>query len=275
MNATSLLHDVTGQGEPIVLVPGGLSGWLSWIPHAELLSTDHKVVRVQLRSVEIAEAGQAYPPDYGVKTERDALLATVDQLGLATIDLVGWSHGGGIALAFALEYPERVRSLTLIEPQAPWILKQTGKAVDELADAQKFERCVAGKEITVDDLKGFIVRAGLGRPGGDFESLPGWPVWVRNRQVLSIIYTLVEFEDSLDRLRALNVPVLGVRGTDTSVVDAAIVEQLVGNVPDGRLLELPGDHAAHLQNFERFLEALSAHINYAAAKSRDRETSHA
>lgn len=275
MSAKTLIHDVAGTGEPIVLVPGGLSGWLSWVPHAERLSADRKVVRVQLRSVQTAEAGQSFPDDYGVETERDALLATVDELGLDTFDLVGWSHGGGIALAFTLEYPERVRSLNVIEPQAPWILNQTGRAVDALAEAQTFERAVAGKEITVDDLKGFIVRAGLGRPDEDFESLPGWPVWVRNRQVLSVIHTLVDFADSLQRLRSLSVPVLGVRGTDSSVVDVAIVEELIANVPNGRLLVLPGDHAAHLQNFERFLEELTGHISFASAMSRDRETSHA
>ena len=275
MKTNTLLHDVTGDGEPIVLLPGGLSGWLSWIPHAERLSADRKVVRVQLRSVEIAEAGEPFPPDYSVETERDALLATVDKLGLDTFDLVGWSHGGGIALAFTLEYPERVRSLTVIEPQASWILKQTGTAVDALAEAEKFEREVAGREITVDDLKGFIVRAGLGQPGDDFESMPGWPVWVRNRQVLSAVHTLIDFAESLQRLRSLSVPVLGVRGTDSSAVDSAIVGELVANVQDGRLLELPGDHAAHLQNFERFLEELIGHIGYASAMSRDRETSHA
>ena len=55
MNQTVLLHEVKGQGDPIVLVPGGLSGWLSWIPHAERLSKERMVVRVQLRSIELAE----------------------------------------------------------------------------------------------------------------------------------------------------------------------------------------------------------------------------
>ena len=32
----------------IVLVPGGLSGWASWKPHAEILSKRHRVIRVQL-----------------------------------------------------------------------------------------------------------------------------------------------------------------------------------------------------------------------------------
>jgi hypothetical protein len=58
-----LLHEIKGQGEPIVLVPGGLSGWLSWIPHAERLSARRKVIRVQLRSIELAEAGKPFPND--------------------------------------------------------------------------------------------------------------------------------------------------------------------------------------------------------------------
>jgi hypothetical protein len=45
--------EVTGQGRPLVLVPGGLTGWLSWKPHAERLSNDHKVVRVQLLTVDM------------------------------------------------------------------------------------------------------------------------------------------------------------------------------------------------------------------------------
>ena len=172
MNQTVLLHEVKGQGDPIVLVPGGLSGWLSWIPHAERLSTERMVVRVQLRSLELAEAGEPFPEDYGVLTEREALHATVNELGLDTFDLAGWSHGGLVSLAFALEYPDRVRTLTLIEPEAPWILRETGHAGGTLAGNEAYDRSFTGREITVDDLKDFLVRAGLGEPGDDFESLP-------------------------------------------------------------------------------------------------------
>lgn len=52
-----LLHEATDKGEPIVLVPGGLSGWLPWIPFAEPLAKDRQVIRVQPRSAELAEAG--------------------------------------------------------------------------------------------------------------------------------------------------------------------------------------------------------------------------
>jgi pimeloyl-ACP methyl ester carboxylesterase len=260
MNQKSLLYEGKGQGEPIVLVPGGLSGWLSWIPHAERLSTERMAIRVQLRSVELAEAGEPFPEDYGVLTEREALHATVNELGLDSFDLAGWSHGGLVSLAFALEYPERVRTLTLIEPEAPWILRETGHAADALTGNEAYDRSMTGREITVNDLKDFLVRAGLGESGDDFESLPQWPVWVRNRQVLSIFGTLWDYTDTLERLRALDIPVLAVKGTDTTEQDAAVVYDLVATVPRGRLLELPGGHASHIENIDRFLEELDTHI---------------
>ncbi len=265
MQPSPLLHDVTGRGDPIVLMPGGLSGWLSWIPFVEPLAKDRQVVRVQLRSVELAEAGVPYPPDYGTLTEREALRATVDALGLNRFDLVGWSYGGHCSLAFALEYPHPVRTLTVIEPPAHWILRETGYAPTVLRQSEAFDRATAGKEITIDDLKGFLLRAGLAKPGENVESLPGWPVWVRNRQVISINGTLWDYTDSLDRLRLLQVPVLAVKGTETTEDLAAIVDDLVATVPHGRLLELPGGHACHLQNRDRFLVELIRHSGHPAA----------
>ena len=257
MESSPLLHEVTGEGEPIVLVPGGLSGWLSWIPFVEPLARDRRVVRVQLRSVELAEAGTPYPPAYGTPTEREALRATVDRLGLDRFDLVGWSYGGHCSLAFTLEYPQRVRTLTVIEPPAIWILRETGHAAEVLGRSEAYDRSVAGRRLTIDDLKAFLLRAGLAKPGDDVEALPGWPVWARNRQAISVNGTLWDYTDSLDRLRALDVPVLAVKGTETTADLAAIVDDLAATVPHGRVLELPGGHACHMQNTGRFLAAPS------------------
>ncbi|MDQ3656797.1 MAG: alpha/beta hydrolase [Chloroflexota bacterium] len=260
MDAHPLLSDVTGQGEPIVLVPGGLSGWLSWISHAQRLSAERTVVRVQLRSVELAEAGQPIPATYGTLTEREALRATVDELGLNRFDLVGWSYGAHVALAFSLEYPDRVRSLTVIEPPATWILRETGHASAALARDEELDRSFSHRQITADDLRAFLVRAGFGQPGDDFESQPGWPTWMRNRQALAINGTVHQYTDSLDRLRTLEVPILAVRGTDTTETLAAIVDDIASTAPRGTLLELPGDHACHPQNFDRFLAELEDHM---------------
>ena len=56
-------------------------------PHAEQLSADRKVIRVQLRSIELAEAGEPFPDDYGPLTEVEALHAIVNELELESFDL--------------------------------------------------------------------------------------------------------------------------------------------------------------------------------------------
>lgn len=255
-----LLHEVSGAGEPIVLLPGGLSGWTSWIPAAQRLSEHRRVIRVQLRSVELAERGVAAGPDYGTHTEREALRATVDHLGLERADLAGWSYGGHVALAFALAYPERVRTLTVIEPPAVWILRESGYPDTSLAETEAFDRSLNDHDVTIDDLKQFLVRAGLGKSGVDVESLPGWPGWVRNRRALAINGTIWEYHESLSRLRRLTIPILAVRGTDTTAELAAIVDELAETAPNVTRLVLPGDHACHLQNLDRFLDALGDHL---------------
>ncbi len=46
----------------------------------------------------------------------DDLLDLLDAAGMETVDLVGVSMGGGIALNFTLDHPHRVRNLVLISP---------------------------------------------------------------------------------------------------------------------------------------------------------------
>jgi pimeloyl-ACP methyl ester carboxylesterase len=100
-----LQHDVQGQGEPIVLVPGGLTGWLSWIPHQERLARRFRAIRVQPIHNELGSAALPGDPGYTAEVEREALRLTLDELDLKRPHLMGWSGGGKAALEFATEYP--------------------------------------------------------------------------------------------------------------------------------------------------------------------------
>jgi pimeloyl-ACP methyl ester carboxylesterase len=44
----------------------------------------------------------------------------MDELGVASCDLVGTSRGGGVAMMMAALAPERVRRLILVDPINPW-----------------------------------------------------------------------------------------------------------------------------------------------------------
>lgn len=53
---------------------------------------------------------------YGMKANVELLRGLMDAFGIEKAVLVGNSAGGGVAVAFALEYPERVESLILVDP---------------------------------------------------------------------------------------------------------------------------------------------------------------
>jgi hypothetical protein len=47
MEPRVLTYELKGEGEPIPLVPGGLTGWLSWIPHGEEQAHEQPLERIR------------------------------------------------------------------------------------------------------------------------------------------------------------------------------------------------------------------------------------
>src|SRR6266478_3312539 len=77
-NVMKMQYEVTGNGRPIVLVPGGLTGWASWEPFVKMFSDKRTVIRVQLLGVQFGLEDRPLPEDYSVKTESHALAATLN-----------------------------------------------------------------------------------------------------------------------------------------------------------------------------------------------------
>jgi pimeloyl-ACP methyl ester carboxylesterase len=258
MEPRVLQHEVTGSGDPIVLVPGILSGWVSWIPHAERLSSTRTVVRVQPIHSELANRGELPPPGFDWKTERDSLLATIDDLGLERADFAGWSGGGRSLIEFAAAYPNRVRTLTLVEPAAYWVLEQSGR--DEVQDWDvEFSKRLAGRPVTEEELVEFLGAAGMAGPV-PLKDMPQWPVWLQNRNALASDLVLAYPDRKLEELRAFDRPVLLVYGDATEPWLKAVPEILGETYPHARVLELPGNHACHIQSIDLFLKELEEHL---------------
>jgi hypothetical protein len=64
MEPRPLATDVAGEGEPLVLIPCGMTDWLSWIPHQERLSGRYRTIRVQPIHNELGSAGVLGDPSY-------------------------------------------------------------------------------------------------------------------------------------------------------------------------------------------------------------------
>ncbi len=254
-----LPYELSGPegGVPIVLIPGGLSGWISWKPHAEILAKDHRVIRVQLLNMAAAEENRSPELGYSLRSESDALKNTLEKLGFERINLVGWSHGGEVSLDFALNYPENIVSLTLIEPAAYWVARAKGKYQTELRQFSQLFTTFHSPP-TEEDLAAFLKMNGLVPPGVDPKQMPRWPVWNRLKAALLSLHTVIEHDDDLARLKRISdKPILLVKGKDSTPENVGIVDLLAAEfAQNARTLVLPDGHACHIVAQDQFISEL-------------------
>ena len=264
MRARVLAYDVRGEGDTLVLVPGGLTGWLSWVPHAQRLSATRKTIRVQPIHNELGSAEALGDPSYTAETERESLRLTLDDLALASADFAGWSGGGRALIEFALAHRERVRTLTLVEPAAYWVLEQLGEPDEEVERLNGFMHGLAGGDVSESDLSEFLQLAGFVTSAAEAHSHPNWKRWVPHRMALSWSFEALDHPArTIEELPCLDAPVLLVKGTTTAEWLGRVVDALAERLPNASVLELPGDHACHIQSIDAFLDALDGHLSAA------------
>jgi pimeloyl-ACP methyl ester carboxylesterase len=256
-NTVKLPVKVSGDGIPLLLVPGGLTGWKSWEPFVDIFTAKQKkVILVQLLNVEYGFDNRPLPADYNIKTESQALVSTLDSLGYSyPIDLVAWSYGALVSLDFALDHPGRIRTLTLIEPPAIWILREKGTLDAETLHTLHFFETLHG-DITDDMLAGFLKEVGFVKPGQSPGDLPQWPQWLPYKQAIRNSPAIVMQRDKLSRLQNLKSPVLLVKGTGSAPFLHQIIDILASYLPNARVIEMPGGHAPHIVSRDKFLSEL-------------------
>jgi pimeloyl-ACP methyl ester carboxylesterase len=253
-----MLAKITGKGVPLVLVPGGLTGWLDWKQHAKRLAANRKVVRVQLLNVQYGLENRSLPLDYSVKMESRALAATLDKLGLnEAVDMVAWSYGALVTLDYALDNPSRVRSLILIEPPAFWVLRASGE-LDAEDERTAVTPWTFRDNISEDHLEQFLRAVGLCPPGQSARKLPKWSLWTQYRQSLRNSSVVSTHADDLKRLRTFQRPVLLVKGTGSARSLHRIINVLAIHLPQAQVMEMSGGHAPQIVSIDCFLEQMKA-----------------
>ncbi len=103
-----------GQGRPVLFIHGlGSSGSLEWRRNLDALAHRHRVVAVDLPGFGASDKPRtAYRLDFLIDTVARFLTA----LGIPRAALVGASLGGRLAAGIALQQPDRVERLCLVDP---------------------------------------------------------------------------------------------------------------------------------------------------------------
>lgn len=109
VNGLNMYYEVHGDGFPLVLLHGGVltidTSFGNLVPE---FAADRKVIATELQ-------GHGHTADIDREVDFKYLASDVagllDHLGVERADLFGFSLGGGTALQFALDYPDRTRKL--------------------------------------------------------------------------------------------------------------------------------------------------------------------
>lgn len=121
-----------GRGAPLLLLHGfGASAIWQWHDQLGDFTREHDVVMPDL----LGFGGSSTPnPDPSLAHQAAAMIAMLDRLGIAKVDIVGISYGGLLAYTLAGLHPDRVERLVLVaSPGHAW------STADQAALLQRFD----------------------------------------------------------------------------------------------------------------------------------------
>jgi pimeloyl-ACP methyl ester carboxylesterase len=112
-----LEYRIHGTGEPVVLLHAGLfADWFQPLLDEPAFAARHRVL--SLHRVGYAGSSRVAGP-VSIARQATQVRALMRHLGIERAHVVGHSSGGNIALQLALDAPQQVHSLSLLEPALP------------------------------------------------------------------------------------------------------------------------------------------------------------
>jgi pimeloyl-ACP methyl ester carboxylesterase len=119
VNGVDLEYIDEGTGVPVVFSHGGSSDLRYWEPQRAVFAARHRFVAYSHRYH--GTGGSPVKGDYSADAHMADLVAIMRALEAGPVHVVGFSTA--IALRATLREPGLVRSLTIIEPNVPWLLE--------------------------------------------------------------------------------------------------------------------------------------------------------
>ena len=214
--------------ETILLIHGVADtskAWFAWIPR---LARRFRLLRPDLRGFGHSSVP---PPDYAWSLSGFAqdLQILLDQLEVSAAHVVGQRVGGSLAMQFAHDYPDRVKSLTVIG--GPATLAKSSLNPDAwLAQVQK-DGVEAWARSTMDR-----------RLGNVSPAMKEW--WITEMgksspQVMAGIFRYVETMDITALLPQIQAPTLVITSDRGALASVETVRDWQTHIPNSQLLVLP------------------------------------
>ena len=110
-NGVNYYYEVRGEGAPLLLLHGGLGTMDMFQPLMPIFTRDREVITVDLQGHGRSTLGDR---PINLIDMGDDMAVVAKQLGYETLDVLGYSLGGGVALRLAVQHPDAVKHLVLV-----------------------------------------------------------------------------------------------------------------------------------------------------------------
>jgi pimeloyl-ACP methyl ester carboxylesterase len=110
-NGVNYYYEIHGQGEPLLLLHGGLGSIDMFGPVLPVLADGRQVIGVDLHGHGRTPLGNRKINLIDIGNDMAVLLK---ELGYGQVDVLGYSFGGGVGFRLAVQHPEMVRRLAIV-----------------------------------------------------------------------------------------------------------------------------------------------------------------
>ena len=225
-------HD-EGEGSPVVLVTG-FSGDTTFfkglIP--DLVDEGYRVITFDHRGAGLT----SYPMEKGLhaQTMVDDLAALVDYLGIKKAHYLGWSLGAHVMQEYAVQFPERLISLTLISayPYHPARSSYFMNGIVDCALAGGPPEYISMMTNAFCFTEDFFM--GLEEKGRKLRSLEG----LNPRGLKMQMNALDEF-DTREKVKDIKAPTLSIHGLSDIMVEPKLGDFISDRIPDCKVIRIP------------------------------------
>ena len=237
-SGAELFHEVSGEGEPLLLIQGMSGTHASW---GEPFLTGLHEQGLQAAIYDHRGIGRsgAWRDPFSLEDLADDAVALLDALGWETAHVMGISMGGMVAQQLALRAPERLRTLTLGCTYAGG----EGSALMDPADMQQLSGAMMSGDRELALRAGYELNVGPGFAAQESNyaafhamatSVPApLPVIMLQMQAIGA-------HDVAARLGEITAPTLVVHGTADRMLPSSNGELISSRIPGARLELLDG-----------------------------------
>ncbi|HEY0015242.1 MAG TPA: alpha/beta hydrolase [Longimicrobium sp.] len=139
-NGVNYYYEIHGQGEPLLLLHGGLGSIGMFGPALAALAQGRQVIGVDLHGHGRTALGDR---EIDLVAMGDDMATVLRGVGVSRADVMGYSLGGGVAFQLAVQHPQMVRRLALVsvgyatDGFFPEMLPQQAQVSSAMADMMK------------------------------------------------------------------------------------------------------------------------------------------